>query len=632
MACPFPIRPSGRENTISRNSSINRTFTRLPSWGNGLTDKYSEDVVGNGAPMENFHELLMTCSPLSLRRALKAALRPRKNLAALSVALILPVIAQADSNIWNGLGVGANPGSNWDILGNYTGAGAFSSATDLDFSTINTASPVVLSAAGAGAISVKDLIFGSATSGANVANVTLNGTGVVGEAVINMAGFFYLPSPAGSVVTLGSDLTINLSNAAHRILNAPNSNVSSTTGPRSVLVLKSLVTGGGGSSVIFPLYSQYGSTSTYSGTPNLVLTNNGNTVASSFAVANLSYTSISSVNGGASSLGVATSAAPGEISISSGAFSYIGAGDQASDRRVKLTGTSSINNFSSSPSTLTLSNLGNNEVSAFNRVWGLGVSTGNRLVISSVLSDGSPNTLGLTKSASTQYFNENGVLTTANGNGTAVLSGANTYSGPTLVNAGTLLVANTTGSGTGTSAVTVAAGATFGGVGIVAPGGANIISVANGGFISAGGVSGEIGNLKLDGGSTSGNLLTMTSGAKFVFDLGGLNTSDKVSFLNYVVGDLTLSNTAFTFNNAQAGQYVLFDFYADGGTTLTASGLTGASFNLAGSTGLAGYTSSLDFGTTGQVILNLTAIPEPTTWALLGLGLLAVVVLRRRVA
>lgn len=572
----------------------------------------------------------MTRSPLSPRRALKASFFPSKNLAALSMALILPAVAQADSNVWNGLGVGANTGSNWDILGNYTGAGAFSSATDLDFSTINTASPVVLSAAGAGTISVKDLIFGSATSGANVANVTLNGTGVAGEAVINMAGFFYLPSPAGSVVTLGSDLTINLSNAAHRILNASNSNVTSAAGTRSVLVIKSLLTGGGGSSVIFPLYSQYGSTSTYSATPNLVLTNNGNTMASSFTAANLSYTSISSVNGGASSLGMATTALPGTIGISSGAFSYIGTGNQTSDRRINVTGLSSINNFSASPSTLTLSNVVNNEISAFTRTWGLGVSTGNRLVITSVLSDGSPNTLGLTKSASTQYFNENGVLTTANGNGTAVLSGANTYSGPTLVNAGTLLVANTTGSGTGTSAVTVAAGATFGGTGIVAPGGANIISVANGGFVSAGGVSTEIGNLKLDGGSTTGSLLTMTSGAKFVFDLGSLNSSDKISFLNYAVGDLTLNNTAFTFNNVQAGQYVLFDFYADGGTTLTASGLTGASFNLAGSTGLTGYTASLDFGTTGQVILNLAAVPEPGTWALLGFGFLTVVVLRRR--
>jgi autotransporter-associated beta strand protein len=53
------------------------------------------------------------------------------------------------------------------------------------------------------------------------------------------------------------------------------------------------------------------------------------------------------------------------------------------------------------------------------------------------------------------------------GSATLTLTGANTYSGTTTIDAGTLLVDNTSGLGTGTGTVTVAAGATLGGKGSV---------------------------------------------------------------------------------------------------------------------------------------------------------------------
>jgi fibronectin-binding autotransporter adhesin len=53
------------------------------------------------------------------------------------------------------------------------------------------------------------------------------------------------------------------------------------------------------------------------------------------------------------------------------------------------------------------------------------------------------------------------------GTGTAILSAANTYRGSTAISAGTLKVANTTGSATGSGAVTVNSGATLAGSGSI---------------------------------------------------------------------------------------------------------------------------------------------------------------------
>ena len=77
----------------------------------------------------------------------------------------------------------------------------------------------------------------------------------------------------------------------------------------------------------------------------------------------------------------------------------------------------------------------------------------------------------------------NGTVT-QNGGGTLTLNKANTYSGGTTVNAGTLLVRNTSGSATGTGAVTVKYGGTLGGTGIITGAvtvyGGSVVSPGNG--------------------------------------------------------------------------------------------------------------------------------------------------------
>ncbi len=57
------------------------------------------------------------------------------------------------------------------------------------------------------------------------------------------------------------------------------------------------------------------------------------------------------------------------------------------------------------------------------------------------------------------------------------------YSQGTTVKQGTLLVTNTTGSATGTGAVTVMSGASLGGTGIIAPTGTNNVVVQSGGKV-----------------------------------------------------------------------------------------------------------------------------------------------------
>ena len=75
-------------------------------------------------------------------------------------------------------------------------------------------------------------------------------------------------------------------------------------------------------------------------------------------------------------------------------------------------------------------------------------------------------------SGSTGITGATAVLKT--GSGRVVFNSANTYSGATTVNAGTLVVNNTSGSGTGSGTLTLAAGARLEGIGII--GGPAVIS------------------------------------------------------------------------------------------------------------------------------------------------------------
>lgn len=210
------------------------------------------------------------------------------------------------------------------------------------------------------------------------------------------------------------------------------------------------------------------------------------------------------------------------------------------------------------------------------------------------------------------------------GAGTVNINGTNIFTGTTLVTAGTLLVSTSTGTGN----VTVSGGATLGGTGTIASTGSNGVTLNDTAILAPG--DGTTGTLRLNSAGTTGAMLTMLSGAKFSMELGASLASDKVNFWTYAgASDFVRNSNVIDITflpGSTTGTYNLFNFYSNAGTTLTAAEFSsGLSLNFTN-----GGSGTLNYDTLGQINLVATAIPEPSTWALLALSLTAVTILRRR--
>jgi len=216
-----------------------------------------------------------------------------------------------------------------------------------------------------------------------------------------------------------------------------------------------------------------------------------------------------------------------------------------------------------------------------------------------------------------------GALTKDN-TSTLTLSGANTYTGATTVSSGILLINNTTGSGTGTAAVTVASGASLGGSGTIS----GATTIQSGGFLAPGNSPGILtfsDDLTLASGSfTNMEITGSTRGTDYDgIDVGGALTYG---------GGLTLtSNTLIG-----VGEYNLFDFTSESGdfSSITLSGTAYANNTFIQDGDV--WDAIVDNQTytysqvTGNLVVATAAVPEPETFALLG-GLLALTyVLGRR--
>jgi len=236
-----------------------------------------------------------------------------------------------------------------------------------------------------------------------------------------------------------------------------------------------------------------------------------------------------------------------------------------------------------------------------------------------------------------------GIGFTKNGNNTLTLGGADTYTGKTTINAGTVLVnrtrIETSISNNGYGSITdghylVATGGTLGGTGRISgfnsQAGSNMILVQSGGSLAPGA---SIGTLTLDGAnisSVSARVLNMASGSDFDFELAGNGgTPDQIDFWNYTTTDLLLNSNILNLSlsgSITPNTYTvdLFRFFSDAGSTATASAIA-SGLTLTGATIDPNITGATIIYNTNTISLQYTVIPEPGTFTLLvgGLGLLA---------
>jgi fibronectin-binding autotransporter adhesin len=232
------------------------------------------------------------------------------------------------------------------------------------------------------------------------------------------------------------------------------------------------------------------------------------------------------------------------------------------------------------------------------------VTNGNSLTI-----DGSGNT------SISKVISGTGSLTKAGG-GTLTLAGANTYTGTTTVNAGTLLINGNQSAATG--AVTVNnSGTTLGGIGTIG----GTITINSGANVAPG-----------NGGNTTAILstgaLTLAPTSNFLVDINGTTAGSGYDRLNVTTGGVTIGGSILIVTvgtTLTIGQTFLVV------ETVSAGAVSGTFAQ--GSTVTSGpYAFSIDYagGDGNDIVLTVTAVPEPSTWIGGALALAALGYTQRR--
>ncbi len=473
--------------------------------------------------------------------------------AAVSAVLLAANSTFATTSTWTG------NGTLWDAPANYLSSPTFSTTNDLNFAAINTPLPVVLSATTVGTINVQSLYFGSTSStGTSTESITINGDGTAGDTILNLNKNIYLPSPTSTVVKFGSDLTLNFTNGTHTVNYQANSSITSMPAVLPVVVIASKLTGGGAGTNFTGSYTPLGSTS--SSAPAIVLSNNSNTLDSTYNIGGLfSYTSINNAgaSAGASALGI-SNASSGAITFSNGGrFSYVGSGNQTTNRSIIYSGANAINNYATSASNLTFTGVISSTATSAGTL-SFGVSTGNTITLASGIGNstgtGTP-AWSLVKSAGSAYYDANGAFRTGDGNGTLLLTGAFTYTGTTTIASGTLQVGN------GTTGNLINTGGTYSALNFTTSGGTFVVNEASG-------VSQNMGSLTFTAGE--GNVQSINNGGNSTLSFTSLAASTKGATGNFVTtGGVNGSTNKIALTSQAAG--VLGARYFYGGNSSSAS-------------------------------------------------------------
>ena len=209
---------------------------------------------------------------------------------------------------------------------------------------------------------------------------------------------------------------------------------------------------------------------------------------------------------------------------------------------------------------------------------------------------------------------------TKDGTGSLTLSGANTYTGGTTVSSGSLIVNGSLAN----TALAVQTGALLGGSGSIGSGEA-LVAIQSGGSLSPGNSPGML---------TVNGSLTLSLGSSYDYQLtSGSVLADSVD----VNGALILGDAALILTNL--GTYVAnqrFTLFAYESLTGTFIGLADdTTFTAGGGDWLINYndtTGGLNTEAVGTSYVTITAVPEPSALALLGLGTLGLIARRRRTA